>query len=183
MRPAAEVQPLSFGDPVAAQTQWTPLVKGGANFTTHRLVDLGPRRVEMKPTLGLRAFGGVFLVVGVIVSVVGLIAMEWFPTLFGLPFAAIGAWVLWPKPLVFDGEARVFTRRQGQVPFSAIHAVQLIRERVTSSEDPDYWSYELNLVLGSGERINVVDHAGLSSIRSEAQRLAGLIGCKVWDAA
>lgn len=183
MRPAAEVQPLSFGDPVAAQTQWTPLAKGGSNFTTHRLVDLGPRRVEMKPTLGLRAFGGVFLVVGVIVSVVGLIAMEWFPTLFGLPFAAIGAWVLWPKPLVFDGEARVFTRRQGQVPFSAIHAVQLIRERVTSSEDADYWSYELNLVLGSGERINVVDHAGLSSIRSEAQRLAGLIGCKVWDAA
>lgn len=183
MRPAAEVKPESFGDPVAGRTQWTPLVKGGANFTTHRLIDLGSRRVEMRPTLGLKVFGGVFLVAGVIVSVVGLTAMEWFPTLFGLPFAAIGLFLLWPKPLVFDGEARVFTRRQGQVPFSAIHAVQLIRERVTASEDPDFWSYELNLVLGSGERINVVDHAGLSAMRSEAQRLAGLIGCKVWDAA
>lgn len=45
----------------------------------------------------------------------------------------------------------------------------------------NYLSYELNLVLKDGERLNVVDHADRADIRSSAQQLAALIGCKLWD--
>lgn len=55
-------------------------------------------------------------------------------------------------------------------------------ELVTSSENPDYWSFELNLVLTSGERINVVDHGNLGRVRADAKTISALLGCKLWDA-
>ena len=102
-------------DPIAAKTQWTPLVPGGSNFVTHRLVQLDAARFEMRPSAGLKLFGAAFLVVGVGTSLVGLLNSEWMATLFGLPFAAAGVYVLWPSPLVFDGSARLFTSKKGSV--------------------------------------------------------------------
>ena len=67
-------------------------------------------------------------------------------------------------------------------PFSSILALQLLTERVDGSDSADYDSHELNLVLQNGERLNVVDHAGKQVLREEANRLRGLIGCKLWDA-
>ena len=63
------------------------------------------------------------------------------------------------------------------MPFTSIYAVQVIKEDV----DGDFDSYELNLVLTSGERINVTDHAGRARVKQDAQRLGAFIGCKVWD--
>ena len=37
-------------------------------------------------------------------------------------------------------------------------------------------------MLQNGERLNVVNHAGKQVLREEANRLRGLIGCKLWDA-
>lgn len=174
-------EPAGFGDPIAAKTQWTPLVPGGANFATHTLVLHEGSRVELKPSIALKLFGGVFLVVGLGCTLGGLLVPQWFMILFGLPFAAVGLYVLKPRTILFDGGARLFTGPKGQVPFSAIHAIQIIKERVTSS-DSDYWSYELNLVLSSGERINVVDHGSLGRVRADAQTISALLGCKLWDA-
>lgn len=172
--------PTVLKDPAALTADWKPLRPGGANFTTHRLVQVGDARMQMKPTLGLLLFGGLFLVVGVGVSLGGVSQAEWFMAVFGLPFAAVGTFVLWPKVVAFDRDGRKFTSKQQEVPFSNIHALQLLAEHV-SSDDSDYWSYELNVVLKSGERINVVDHAGLERIRGEARQLGALIGCAVWD--
>lgn len=173
--------PAVLKDPAALTADWKPLRPGGANFVTHRLVQAGDARMQMKPTLGLLLFGGLFFLVGVGISLGGVSQAEWFMVVFGLPFAAVGAFVLWPKLVVFDREGRKFTSKQQEVPFTSIHALQLLAERVSSSEDPDFWSYELNVVLKSGERINVVDHAGLERIRGEARQLGALIGCPVWD--
>lgn len=170
-----------FGDPIAAKTQWTPLVPGGANFATHTLVVGEGSRLEFKPSLGLKLFGAVFLLVGVGCTLGGLLVPQWFMVLFGLPFAAVGAYVLKPKTILFDGAARVFTGPKGQVPFGAIHALQIVKEHVSSS-DSDYWSYELNLVLTDGERVNVVDHGKLQRVRADAQTVSALLGCKLWDA-
>jgi hypothetical protein len=175
--------PSGFGDPIAGKTQWTPLVPGGANFATHTLVLQEGARVEMKPSTGLRLFGAAFLLAGAGCSLAGLLAPEWPLVVFGIPFAAAGIYVLWPRTILFDGGARVFTGPKGQVPFSAIHAIQIIKERVTSSEDSDYWSYELNLVLTTGDRINVVDHGNQGRVRADARTISALLGCKLWDAA
>jgi hypothetical protein len=172
----------AFDDAVAAKTEWTPLVRGGANFATHRLVKVSGTRIEFKKSLQSFLFGGVFAVVGLGVSAAGLVNAAWELVLFGLPFTAVGAWVVWPRSVVFDGDAREFSAAKRTVPFGSIHALQIIREHVSSS-DSDYWSYELNLVLTDGSRINVVDHGDLARVRRDVVELAGLLGCRVWDAA
>jgi hypothetical protein len=174
------IDPAVFGDPLALQTQWTPLVKGGASFGTHRLVE-GEGGLEFKKSVGMFVFAGAFFVMGL--GGVGFCAVEGhvFGLLVCLPFAAIGAYMLRPEPLRFDTAQRQFVTRKEPVPFSRIRALQLLPERVESS-DGNYTSYELNLVLEGGERINVVDHGGLSRLRDDAARVAALLGCPLWDA-
>ena len=66
-----------------------------------------------------------------------------------------------------------------------IHALQILRERVTirSSEGTQsYNSYELNLVLKDSRRLNVVDHGGLEIVRQNAKELADFLKSPLWDA-
>jgi hypothetical protein len=51
-----------------------------------------------------------------------------------------------------------------------------------SGNKSSYYSYELNLVLDDGSRINVVDHGNLERLRSDAQTLSQFLGKPVWDA-
>jgi len=90
--------------------------------------------------------------------------------------------------------------RRGKLP--DIHALQIIGERlmekVPSGDTYTEWhdgkqrtrmkyrgqgfvGYELNLVLTSGQRVNVVDHADLAMIREEASTLATFLDAPVWD--
>lgn len=181
LRRSPAVDPARWGDPVALSTQWTPLKPGGANFRTHTLTERDGNQLAYGKSVAFFLFGGLFLVVGLGCSGIGLANGEWIMTVFGLPFAAVGGWVLRPNPTVFDGGTRQFTSGGKSTAFGSIHAIQIIQERVTSSDDPDYWSYELNLVLKDGARVHVVDHGDLASIRGDAQRLAAQIGCKLWD--
>lgn len=78
-------------------------------------------------------------------------------------------------PLVRGGEGL-----STQVPFSNIAALQLVRELVDGDETT-FMSWELNLVLRDGSRLNVIDHAGGAQLREEATRLGQLIGCPIWE--
>lgn len=170
-------------DPIAAKTQWTPLVPGGANFITDHLFEEGPSRFVFHPTTSLRLFGLAFLLVGLGCVAAGPLLHIPFMIVFGLPFVGVGIAVLAHRTSVFDGHARSYvSKKKRVVPFAEIHALQIVKETVSGSEDPDFDSYELNLVLQSGERINVVDHIGLAEIRADAEILSKLISCKVWDA-
>ena len=62
-----------------------------------------------------------------------------------------------------------------------IRAIQLIREYVRGNRN-SYYSYELNLVCSSGDRINIVDHGSLRAIREDAEILANYLSLPVWDA-
>ncbi len=179
-REAAPIDPAKFNDPAALKTEWTPLARGGASFRTHRLVELGSEQLGMKKSLKLYLFGGVFLVIGLTVSVFAAVSAAWPALLVGLPFTAVGAAFVWPRTLAFDGSMRQFTSRKPPVPFSTIQAIQLLKEFVRT-KNSSYHSYELNLVLTDGTRVNVVDHADLPSIRADAERIRRMIGCKLWD--
>jgi hypothetical protein len=69
---------------------------------------------------------------------------------------------------------------------SDIHAIQLLQEYVSTSSSSGsssrYYSYELNLVLKDGNRLNVVDHGKLSLIRTDAEQLGQFLNVPVWDA-
>ena len=57
------------------------------------------------------------------------------------------------------------------IDLADVYAIQLIKEYVTSygtEHSSSYYSYELNLVLKDGERMNVVDHGDLQRIRADA---------------
>ena len=62
-----------------------------------------------------------------------------------------------------------------------IHALQLISGHVTGGRS-SFHSYELNLVLDNGKRINVVDHSHQDKLREDAGTLSVFLEKPVWDA-
>jgi hypothetical protein len=62
---------------------------------------------------------------------------------------------------------------------SDIHAIQVISEEVSSSEH-NYESFEINLVMHSGDRINLVDHGGYGQIVVDSVLLAKFLSIPIW---
>jgi hypothetical protein len=190
-------QPASLQDPVALTTEWKPCNPGGANFRTRALTQYGPRRVGFRPTLGAVLFCAVFAVLGCALLVGALNATMSANTrapvgvlsLVGLAFAGGGLVALYlnTRPIVFDRELGRFwkawrTPRPGVsvgVELTSIHALQVISEYCSGKAS--FYSYELNLVLTDGSRLNVVDHGDLASIRGDAEALASFLGVPLWD--
>ncbi|MHC4396675.1 MAG: hypothetical protein ACYS1A_13575 [Planctomycetota bacterium] len=201
------VDPSRFDDPVATTTSWTPAKSGGANFCTHKLVKVAPHRMEFRASFGAKLFYLIFLLVG-IGLVIGfsykLISQETvilsidtiLPLLIGCVFAIVGGCLLYfgTMPIVFDKNSSHFWkgRRDPDIVFNKdsikvwtqleqIHALQLISEYCHSNKS-SYYSYELNLVLEDGERINVVDHGKLKKICDDADTLSNFLERPVWNA-
>ncbi len=198
--------PALFNDPLAARIDWHSLRQGGASFRTRRLVQEDLDRWAFKPTPGALLFSLVFMVLGlaaIIVPFIGFFAgkteMEWglpIPLLVGSVFTAAGGFMFrwFTRPVVFDIRNGCFwkgrTTPMQVVNSSAlkcyakledVHALQLISE-YCSGKDSSYFSYELNLVLNSGERLNLFDHGNLKKARSDAEMLGRTLGRPVWDA-
>jgi len=184
-------------EPVAALTTWEPLVGGGANFKTRRLVPVDGSRVEFPASAGARLFVGVFGAFGVGSLAFAIGAGHWAPALFGVAFTGIGAALWWfgTTPVVFDRRQGAFWRGRTApnetvnraalkhyALLADIHALQILEERV-ASDDGAYSSYELNLVLRDGRRLNVMDHGDYEALRADAATMGTFLGCPVWDAA
>ena len=108
----------------------------------------------------------------------------------GLPMLAsiamMGFCIWWAFQLVgdqtiFDRSSCSFVRKGITSSLENIRAIQLIREYVRGNRN-SYYSYELNLVCSSGDRINIVDHGSLRAIREDAEILAKYLSLPVWDA-
>lgn len=201
------VNPERFEDPIAMKTQWTPAKGGGSNFCTHRLVRISPDRIEFRVSIGAKIFYMIFLLAGLGIMIgfsyhnfsegtfkfsVDII----MPMSIGLIFAAVGGCLLYfgTVPVVFDKRERQFWkgRRSPREVFDPkslkyfaeidqIHALQLISEYCRGDKS-SYYSYELNLVLEDGKRINVVDHGNVNKIHDQAATLAEFLRKPVWDA-
>jgi len=203
----AGFDPSVFDDPVALETEWVPAASGGASFRTHQLIERSVSRVEFSPTLGAKAFYLLFLLLGsglllfqlnrIRISQAGISDEDTFvPMLVGVVFAVVGACTYWfgTVPRVFDHQLAAFWRgRKDPTPMdvverdgssaslSSIYALQLLSEFISGSKS-NYYSYELNLVLDDGSRINVVDHGNLERLRSDASTLSQFLDKPVWDA-
>ena len=116
-----------------------------------------------------------------------------------LLFGGIGGLVGYftSRPRVFDLAAGWFwvgrkpisttkvKRNNNCAPLKMVHALQIVREIVTSEGDQSstsFNSYELNLVLNDGSRINVIDHGDIDKIRTDSARLSKFLNVPVWDA-
>ena len=196
-----------FEDPVASQTDWSPARGGVSSFTTHTITKVSPYRIEFRASGGARVFSMVFTLMGMGI-VFGFsffhfsngtfsISLDTVaPLLFGIVFTAIGGGLFYyfTAPIVFDKKTASFWkgRKNPDEDFvnntlksfarlEEIHALQLVSENCRSNDD-SYRSYELNLVLKDGKRINVVDHGNESKLREDARTLSRFIEKPVWDA-
>ena len=195
-----------FMDPLALQTEWKPLKSGGTNFKTNQLHEIDGNRMEFRASLGMKCFSGLFIVIGLGVTLFALknrpAGMEdlWnkdflFPLIFGLVFGLAG-WTMAHScsvPAVFDKNHGYFSknrkkpehqmdpsRLKNYVELNRIHAIQLLAERCKGDKS-SYYSYELNLVLSDASRLNVIDHGNLAAVRADAQKLADFLGKPLWD--
>jgi hypothetical protein len=198
---AVPFDPASLGDEVALRTEWTPAKGGGANFQTHRLVEIDMHRTEFRASPGLVVFALVFLTIGIAVpAIVGMANRQDVVAVIacafaGLIFVGVGGGILYfgLAPIVFDKRRGEYWKGR-TAPYEAanrdslkhyaeldgIRALQIIKERCTS-KNSSYYSYELNLVLEDGSRLNVVDHGNLERLREDAERLSAFLGKPVWD--
>jgi len=199
--------PASLNDAVAMQTAWTPAKRGGANFQTHRLVNVNPDRLEFRASAGAKLLYLGFVLVGAGVLIFFLLVnltsdafsftMETaMPLVVGLVLAAAGGCLFHfgTAPVVFDknkgsfwkgrkAPAEAFDSRSLKyvVELEQIHALQLISERCRGNKS-SYYSYELNLVLKNSRRINVVDHGNREKLREDTAILSVFLNRPVWDA-
>ena len=199
--------PAGLNDALALRVDWTPLKRGGASFRTRRLVKTDLQRCEFKPTAGALLFSLAFAVMGLTVPAIivfssfrqetaGLGAVPLFPLLIGAVFVWVGGYMFraFTAPVVFDLRSGYFWKGRTApmevinpadikcaAKLEEIHALQLVSERCTS-KNSSYLSYELNLVLESGERLNIFDHGNLNRAREDAEQLGRFLGRPVWDA-
>jgi hypothetical protein len=123
------------------------------------------------------------------------VAVGIFMSLFGLVFVAIGLGIYWfsSTPRVFDKDSGFYWKGrtdpnlminpeyQNCTKLSDIHAVQIISEWVSGNKS-SYTSYEFNLILKDGKRINAVDHGNYNAVRRDAETIASFLNIPVWDA-
>lgn len=191
-------------DPIARRVEWTPAASGGASMRTHRLVEISPLRVEFKPTFSAMLFLWIFILVGLGILAMFIVEISnpatrdaslWILPPVGLTFAGLGGWFGFTvsRPRVFDMQDLWYWRGKRpsgretvedckkSAPLDQVHAIQIVAE-LLRGKNSSYYSYEINLVLLDGTRVNVVDHGNLKHIRRDAAKIGELIGVPVWDA-
>ena len=187
----------SKGDPLADKISWSPLKGGGANFRTHRLVEKTRQNQLQLKTSGLfKAISLGFSGVGSVIILYALsekaIQGESFaPSAFmdilkdihpnGFIFLLLGL-VLYrflASSSRFDGVEQVATVGGKKYTFDQFGGLQIVSEMVSSKQGL-YTSYELNLVLKDGNRVNLADHADLTALLKEGRRIADFIGVPLW---
>ncbi|OHB58152.1 MAG: hypothetical protein A2Y12_07765 [Planctomycetes bacterium GWF2_42_9] len=204
-----ENYPAGHQGSAAQQVQTTPVNKGGASFCTHRLVEISPDVIKFKVAAGAIIFSLAFLFAGMVAATVCIHNLSSGKTpIFSIFSAGIivpglaciiaviasgGMLYFWTSPIVFDKRNGYFWKGRKSpdnvynidqtktcTKLEKIKTIQLLSEHCTS-KDSSYVSYEINLVLDDGKRINVVDHGKLTRIRSDAEKLSAFLGKPVMD--
>ena len=201
-----EIDTARFEDPIADETEWTSLAGIGASFRTHKLVSAGSKRIEFRASMGTRLLFLTLLLAGLaatttFISKWGSKGAESFAAdrgliIFGLLFTSVGSvmYYLLTAPIVFDKPVGFFWRGRKSpervsdistikhlAQLDAIHALQLVSSR-WSNERGSWRVYEVNLVLGNGNRLHVVGHGDVDQIRKDAGIIAEFLDLPIWDA-
>jgi hypothetical protein len=200
---APAFDPSTLNDTLAMTTAWDPANTGGANFCTHHLEVISPNRVEYRMRRITLLLPGMLIFFGLalaIASPIGAFLNSILLPLLGIPMGValllVGFSVLhsWTTPQVFDRTAGHYWKgkiddvhldlqdTKEKCLLNDIHAIQILSEYCLGKESSSYHSYEINLVLNDGERINLVDHADKAAICSEAETLSGFLNVPIWNA-
>ncbi len=170
-------------DPVIVD--WTPANGGGKNFKSNELIKLDSQIVVFKATSNAYFFAGIFMVTGIFPIFYGLINFEIVNLVLGLIFFSVGYFMYdeFSNTPIFNKNSGLYRLKKipllkklmKKIGFSVrlkdIKSIQLLSEYVRGDKSR-YHSYEINLILKDGHRINVVDHGDRQSSETDAQALA-----------
>ena len=163
---------------------WTPLVRGGHNYLAHELIIENEHKISIRATrkhiLALSFFVGFcFFLLVVMSGLINLIAFAFF---------AYGCKRLHDAKKynkTFDRLTGQYTdnkidttKMANKILLSDIKGLQIIDEKCYT-QNSRYVSYEINLVLSDGKRINVMDHANKESILDDAEILAEFLNIPI----
>ena len=199
--------PSTLNDEIAMKIRWTPTKKvgGGSYIRTHRLKEISPRRIEYIARGCVLCLPVVLIAVGITLMIGGRIAvLNWnfdaafdcIPFFVGIISFIVGFLFFrqYTTPYIFDLNLGYYWKGRNKVSpidmkkvkdrcrLQDIHAIQLLEEYCQPIDATPYYSYELNLVLKDGKRLNVMDHSRHVHIRSDANRLGQFLNIPIWDA-
>ena len=196
----------NFNDSIATKTNWYPMKLGGTNFQTHKLVTVNPNRLEFKATLLAKLFYSTFSFFGIIVLVDFYFSdflinglsfnKDTIMTLF-VSFILIGVssilFYFGTKPIIFDKNKgffwkgwkepdKIFNKKDLKyfTKLEQIHALQIISEYIHDRKN-SYYSYELNIILKDGKRINIIDHSNLNILQNDASTISKFLNIPIWN--
>lgn len=180
----------AVNDPVAMNVSNWAMVDGGNRSQTHTLVRVGPTRLEFQTSLivfSLRFF--IYLVI------FGVFIFYHFESPFNLCYfiafavvsqllLAIFRYFFGPNPVIFDKQKGILWDKDQVGPSSTrledIHAVQVLSKHIERYRR-SYYSFELNLVLKNGRRVNVIDHGNRTAIEDDAFELGQFLKVPIWN--
>lgn len=190
-----------FNHPLCEKTSWEPLIRGGNNYRTHHLKSdeqgnlvfklrwatyltvLLPITFVIFLDLGSSHFGTFsynnqlrYILYLAPIAFAASLGYRHFKTI-RFDFANGVYWKGYRSPVNADNPEQL----KNWAHLQDIGGLQIIRERVRANKSR-YTSYELNLVLKNGDRLNVVDHGSLARLRDDAQQLAQRLQVPLWDA-
>ena len=187
--------PSSLKDPIAMETDWSPLMRRSANFTTHKLNEVSPDRLEVRLTIENYCFCAFLMIIGVLV--LALAPTQLGAIFCGVLFFGAGAVIMYYEsiPLVFDQRERYLWKGRKMPQRHAVekptdgksariddvHAIQLLYECVKIQRRYRDM-YEMNVVLGDGTRIGVVRHLDQARLMNDAKKLSIFLRKPIWNA-
>ncbi|MGK0290885.1 MAG: hypothetical protein ACI86H_002348 [bacterium] len=200
--------PSYLNDSIAIKTKWSPVkVNVGSLSRNYILVKTSSSCFEVHPSKSSKVIHLIICLIFLSLSVAGFIKLQmdafstgtfiFDPEGFGILGACfIGSIVLLyflhpytymffdrKKKLFWKGGRKSSKASKKSANINEIHAIQLLSKlRPGTGRVSSFYSYELNLVLNNGKRINVIDHAYQDHVRADAKTLASFLKTPVWDA-
>ncbi len=165
------------------EISWVPTTKDSASFNTMSLAR-EENRISLEPNAGSALFGFFFIMMGVVgtFAFLGLIEIESSGPMIVFPlFIVVGFYII----LRDLNSKMVFDKTTGKVvkvsfyksvelelcKLIDISFVQLLEKEVEGTESY-YDSYEVNLALDSGRRLNIWVSGKLPEVKKDAMFLA-----------
>ncbi|HOB20671.1 MAG TPA: hypothetical protein PK830_07515 [Candidatus Atribacteria bacterium] len=189
------VDPTQFNDPMALETEWTPLSTGASNFATHKLKRVSAERLEYRPAAPTIALFLIFPIAGILLLLYTFLKeMSSLGLILGLAFTVGGLLLLYYQtaPYVFDKQEGLYYKGRNAkdkqpdienpkktVPLDSIYAVQILEKVVYSNNS--YYAYDINLVLKNKKRMLFISHTKKDRIKEDAREIADFLGVPVWD--
>ncbi len=194
-----EINEYGF-DQEDVKVETTPLKRGGASFKTKDIIFTNGLAYTQK-SKGAKIFSWTFFLIGDALVLFGIYLYFYKNEIEALlPLVIIGSifslvgflMIKLTKKITFDKSVGVYYTTKNYNPMALgvehvkqgklrdIKHIQVLKELVKTDKS-SFYSYEINLVLKDGNRLNVVDHGNLNVIKEQVQGLEVFLGIKVLE--